>query len=300
MDIHRTKAYVRLHSRKNQKGKILPVYTNKDVHVCANCSVVYEGLFCNNCGQSCHTEKFTYKSVIKNFFGGLTNIDQGFFFSIKELFIRPGYMVRDYIGGRRVLYFRPLQMLFVLGAIYMLMVQAIDPASLKEAPVSVAKELELEWGGRNLLKWVTDSPFIQSVYGVIKTLFSSNKALEIVCTLPFLALATQWAFRKRVNKVHYNLVELFFVRTYAASQLLIVSMIMLPFTGDASKGTPWWLDFIFSVWIYSQLFNTKLSTTVKRTVLMYLYAGVLIVAFVVLALAFVVVLAWTLDLYKVN
>jgi hypothetical protein len=33
---------------------------------------------------------------------------------------------------------------------------------------------------------------------------------------------------------------------------------------------------------------------------MYLYAGVLIVAFVVLALAFVVVLAWTLDLYKVN
>ena len=89
----------------------------------------------------------------------------------------------------------------------MLMVQAIDPVSLKEATISVPKELELEWGGKNLLKWVTASPFIQSVYDVIKTLFSSNKALEIVCTLPFLALATQWAFRNRVNKVHYNLYE---------------------------------------------------------------------------------------------
>ena len=57
--------------------------------------------------------------------GGWINIDSGFFSLLKELFIRPGYMINDYITGKRIHYFRPLQMLFVFRAVYVLLSQAL-------------------------------------------------------------------------------------------------------------------------------------------------------------------------------
>ena len=70
--------------------------------------------------------------------GGWINIDSGFFFTIKELFIRPGYMINDYITGKRIRYFRPLQMLFVLGAVYVLLSQALYSSA--ESIISHDKE----------------------------------------------------------------------------------------------------------------------------------------------------------------
>lgn len=300
MKIYHPKAYIRLINRKQLQGKVVPIYTDSDKYICTNCNMEFEGFYCSNCGQSKDTPRFTYKSVIKNFFGGLTNIDSGFFFTIRELFVRPGYMISDYIGGRRVIYFRPLQMLFVLGAIYVLLGQAIDPVTPQSNEPIIDKETLLEFNDHNLFQWFQDSPFVQSVIGVVKNLFSSNKALEIACTLPIFALATHWAFRKRTYNKHYNLVELLFVRTYAASQLLIVSIVLLCFTRDASEGTPWWLDFLFSVWIYAQLFREKIGSTVKHTVLMYIYSLLIIILIAIIIVSLLVFLVWITDLFGVN
>lgn len=154
----------------------------------------------------------------------------------------------------------------------------------------------IEFNGHTLFQWFQQSPFVQSVIGVVKNLFSSNKALEIACTLPIFALATHWAFRKRTYNRHYNLVELFFVRTYAASQLLIVAIVLLLFTRNANEGTPWWLDFLLSVWIYAQLFRDKIGSTVKRTVLMYIYSLLIIILLAVIIVALLVFLVWITDL----
>ena len=40
-------------------------------------------------------------------------------------------MIRDYIDGKRVHYFKPFQSLFVLAALYIMFVQLIDPEALK-------------------------------------------------------------------------------------------------------------------------------------------------------------------------
>ena len=36
-------------------------------------------------------------------------------------------MIRDFIGGKRVEYFRPFQTLFILAALYIMAVQLVDP-----------------------------------------------------------------------------------------------------------------------------------------------------------------------------
>ena len=51
---------------------------------------------------------------------------------IRDSLYRPGYMIRDFIGGKRVEYFRPFQTLFILAALYIMAVQLVDPEALSK------------------------------------------------------------------------------------------------------------------------------------------------------------------------
>lgn len=71
-------------------------------------------------------------NALKNIAGGFFNIDNGFGRTLLELLYRPGYMIRDFIGGKRVEYFRPFQTLFILAALYIMAVQLVDPEALSK------------------------------------------------------------------------------------------------------------------------------------------------------------------------
>lgn len=106
--------------------------TLKKVEIrCLNCGTVYEGNYCIRCGQNSHTARFQISNAFRNILGGFTNIDNGFGRTVTELIYRPGHMIRDYINGKRIIYFRPFQTLFILAAIYIIVVQFIDPNALK-------------------------------------------------------------------------------------------------------------------------------------------------------------------------
>jgi len=296
MNNNRVQAYIRLASSKQRHGKVISTYTDIEKHYCNNCYTEFEGNYCNNCGQSKDATRFTYKSVIKNILHSMVNVDGSFFFTVKELFTRPGYMINDYIAGRRVIYFRPIQMLFLLGALYMLLMHSLHPAAPVSNEVVELDNVNLNFNDYNLVKWF-NTPFIQSVIKTLQQWFSANKALEILCTLPIYALATRWAFRGRLHNQHYNLIEFFFVRTYAACQILIASIILLPFMGSSEEGIPWWLEVFFSIWIYAQLFRGKMGYTIKKTILMYIYFGLIFVLLAIIIVAILALLAYIVRLF---
>jgi hypothetical protein len=157
------------------------------------------------------------------------------------------------------------------------------------------QELVLELGKINVGKWITENEFIQSVYKLLDSWFSSNRALGVVWMLPVSALAMKIAFRKGARKLNLNLVEYFLVRTYAACQIFIVSILLLPLSKDPEDSLPWWLYFIFSFWINLQLFNDKIKTTFFRTVLMYVY---LILILILLALFLASILVFILWIFN--
>lgn len=78
-----------------------------------------------------NTPRFTIRNAFQNILSGFFNIDNGFSRNLLEFLYRPGYMIRDYIDGKRVHYFKPFQSLFVLAALYIMFVQLIDPEALK-------------------------------------------------------------------------------------------------------------------------------------------------------------------------
>ena len=112
-----------------------------ETNVCRNCGHTYTGNFCNRCGQSRNTPRYRLNNALRNIAGGFFNIDNGFGRTLIDLLHRPGYMIRDFIGGKRVPYFRPFQTLFILAAIYIMTVQLVDPAALKpKTPLTEQQE----------------------------------------------------------------------------------------------------------------------------------------------------------------
>lgn len=105
---------------------------SEESNICLNCETAYTGSYCNRCGQSRNTPRYRFSNAFRNILGGFTNIDNGFGRTLLDLLYRPGYMIRDFIAGKRILYFRPFQTLFVLAALYIMAVQLVDPEALKE------------------------------------------------------------------------------------------------------------------------------------------------------------------------
>ncbi len=120
-------------NKKRLAGKPQVISDDDTKHRCKNCKTGFTGKYCYNCGQSAKITRLTWTSVIEQILGGFTNITRGFGFTIIELFTRPGYMINDFIRGKRVIYAKPFQMLFVLAAVYAIGSQLIYPDTLEKS-----------------------------------------------------------------------------------------------------------------------------------------------------------------------
>jgi hypothetical protein len=80
-------------------------------------------------------KRFTIKSVAHNAVEGVLNVESGMLRTLIELFWRPGYMIRDYINGKRKCYMRPFHLLFVMAAIYIIAARIIFPENYVQPSV---------------------------------------------------------------------------------------------------------------------------------------------------------------------
>jgi len=90
---------------------------SKEPHDCPTCGTCFEGNFCPRCGQSARIGYYSVKTAFLQFLDvwGLGN--RGMFRTIRDLLLRPGYMIRDYLRGMQMAYFPPFKMFFLLVAI---------------------------------------------------------------------------------------------------------------------------------------------------------------------------------------
>ena len=92
----------------------------QEEHTCATCGTSYQGNYCPRCGQSSRIGRYSMKTAFLLFLDvwGLGN--RGMFRSIRDLLLRPGYMIRDYLGGMQMVYFPPFKMFFLLATLSIL------------------------------------------------------------------------------------------------------------------------------------------------------------------------------------
>lgn len=94
---------------------------------CKNCNqlLVKGSNYCPNCGQK-NIAKLNLKFVLGEFFQTIFNLDSKVLRSLKYLVIKPGYLTKEYLEGRRVSYLAPIRMYLVLSFLFFFLISVFD------------------------------------------------------------------------------------------------------------------------------------------------------------------------------
>ena len=87
---------------------------------CKNCEHKYKGNFCHNCGQKAATHNIDFKFVMHEVPHSAFHVDKGILFTVKELTLRPGKTIRDFIAGKRIQHYPPLMYAILISTIFVL------------------------------------------------------------------------------------------------------------------------------------------------------------------------------------
>jgi hypothetical protein len=173
---------------------------------CLNCNDEIIGQFCSNCSQATSTHRFSLSHVFKHdFIHGIFHFDKGFFYTIKELFTRPGHSIREYVQGKRANHFNYFAtIIFVLTIGYFVKKWTkIDASDLYDKT---------------------------TVGGLFKILKSYSK-IAVFLHIPIIAFASYLFFKKSKQNYAENLV----LNLYLLCGVLTISLILpifMIFSGD--------------------------------------------------------------------
>jgi hypothetical protein len=84
---------------------------------CLNCGETTIHNYCSHCGQKSDTKKIDWHYLVHDVPHSVFHLDKGFLPTLIGMIIRPGNVIKEYLDGKRVKYFRPLTYLFILGTI---------------------------------------------------------------------------------------------------------------------------------------------------------------------------------------
>ena len=98
--------------------KVAPL--SDEEHECPTCGTRFQGNYCPRCGQSARIGRYSFKKALLLFLDvwGLGN--RGMFRTLRDLVLRPGYMIRDYLRGMQMADFPPFKMFFLLTTLSLL------------------------------------------------------------------------------------------------------------------------------------------------------------------------------------
>ena len=220
--------YRRFREWQQEPYRVKPM--SHEPHDCPTCGTHFEGNYCPRCGQSATIGRYSFKKAFLLFLDvwGLGN--RGMFRTIRDLILRPGYMIRDYLQGMQMAYFPPFKMYFLLLALNLV----IDTGfNLKMENRLEKGKIEYNEGLRKSLN--IDEPATDATNPLDNPVDSSNKAYEwtinhlSIVTMVFLLLFSfplYMFFRKSPAYPGLKYSEFFVTMVYTTNMMTVYSIIV--------------------------------------------------------------------------
>ena len=95
-------------------------------HRCGTCGQEFQGNYCPCCGQSAKIGRYSFKNALLLFLDVWGMGNRGMFRTLRDLILRPGYLIRDYISGMQMAYFPPFKLLFLLTALLLIVDSGVN------------------------------------------------------------------------------------------------------------------------------------------------------------------------------
>lgn len=159
---------------------------------------------CGSCGRPSHPAPITLKSIFSDGLSVIFNLEKGFLFTIKELLLRPGEALTNYLNGeRRYLYYNPFRFAFIAVTISFLIFQSLD---FFETTIELAAP-----EGQNP-EDIKESMTILEKYGPLLTL----------TLVPFVSFGS-WILFRRINFAEHLVANFF-----AYGQISLLGILLVP------------------------------------------------------------------------
>ena len=242
---------------------------------CKNCEHNFQGRFCNNCGQKSSVSRVDYKYLIEEISDSIIQMNQGFLYTFKELTIRPGKSIREFLEGKRKQHFKPLGYLVLTSTLYVFLTIIFDLNNPTEDFVTGFQNdmSEMEAGQESttltILEWL-----------------AKNYGYTLFLILPIFSLASYLAFIKS----QYNYFEHLILNAYITGHQMIVYLLMsvvvvkdnftevLPFVGSMA----------FNFWAYYHFFHEMKSyIKIPLSILSYVLFLIMLLVLMFLVLALI-------------
>lgn len=239
-------------------------------HRCSNCYTKFDSDYCPNCGQKHNVGRMTWASIwqgIMDLWGlGTRSLP----YTLWQLIWRPGYLIGDYISGRRQMSFPPIKMLVFVALFTYLVINWIDPS------------------GSSTSSTVTSNIEFDSFIDYIEEQLSRHYDLAALVICSFFILPTYLIFRYAPRCTRHTLPEGFFIQIYNAVVMLmwLVALFILYACYEAVFDESYVFFYLvvstivfIEYRIYLQLFGYGYSATLWRFVVVLLMALVLMFIF---------------------
>lgn len=83
------------------------------------------GPVCAQCGQKV-AKPFQTKRILLDIWSHFLELDFKFVRASKDIVIKPGKMINDYLAGKRIAYTNPFKFLFFIATAYLLLIQYLE------------------------------------------------------------------------------------------------------------------------------------------------------------------------------
>ena len=220
------------------------------INSCKNCENQFEGIVCNRCGQKVKHFESTPKGLFKEWWSVRKEDFHHFLFTTKELILRPGTVIDEYLGGKRKKYYNSTHyFLLVASLVTFLNIQFrnVDGAAFMEKISEAYASMGVEVPKEN------------QVGAEYFEFFGTHANVSLMLTLPFLALASFWVCgwffgnTKRYRLGDHFVLQLFL---YGLLNLLLVPTIPFVNTTDvASLPLTFGTMLILNMWVFRDMFK---------------------------------------------
>ena len=194
-------------------------------HDCASCRTHYVGHFCPQCGQSARIGRYSARTALLQFLDvwGLGNLV--LLRTLRDLVLRPGYMIRDYLRGMQSAYFPPFKMLFLLTtlSIFVAYLSNLITGRTEAPPVSLTAQVDQE-------------PLAQSLAAIFDWLIEKQYNFPNVASLlsiGFLSLFFYLFFRRAKRFAGMRLSDIFIATVYSANMVTIYTLLIKCISPDS-------------------------------------------------------------------
>ncbi|PAP76794.1 DUF3667 domain-containing protein [Rubrivirga marina] len=228
--------------------------------ICLQCATPLVGAYCHACGQhESVADRLTFRSLWRDFRKRRLNLDRGLFRTLLDVVRRPGAVADAFVEGRRQTYTHPITLLFVVYAVYALLLSVIGD----RVDGMMMDQFERQLAARPVddaeLAAFMDA-YLDGVIEAFHLFYTYGAYFAVFMILPF-ALACRWLLGDRGR----TLAECAVLGAYIEVAVVLPSMLV--FTPlSAALGNQWigsaglLLYVGYAAWSARGFFDRRLST----------------------------------------